>query len=429
RVHVTDAKGKRVRCKWLQDRKVGAVAMRCRFVAMQVACQAREDAFAGAPPLKFVRLALVLAAAFRNHMKVYLIGLSDISSAFSHAEMGEDACAVPPSGEEGPNVVWQLRMALCGTRGASKPFQRKVIGASGLHPHVGDSDGVLPRPEGIYIVVHGNDFMAVGALEDLRWLNEILEAEFEVKRAPFVGPAEAGGEATSGHFLKRTVSWTEKGFHCESDAKHARTVVEAYGKLPAAREISPASQSIGKKVPTALDRLGYAQKKLFQSAAPTALYLAADGPDLQFATSWIVRGMQEPLVLHELELKRLAAYLATHPQMMWNFEYQELPSEVTIVTDAATRALSSGEAECVEMTNGAARGILAKNLSEEMGIKMTVKVCGDSAAAIGVRSRLGAGRIRLPGAKYLRMRGEVAEKEVRAAKVPTAENVADLIAK
>ena len=47
-----------------------------------------------------------------------------------------------------------------------------------------------------------------------------------------------------------------------------------------------------------------------------------------------MRGMQDPLVLHELELKRLAAYLATHPQMTWNFEYQELPSEVTIVTDS-----------------------------------------------------------------------------------------------
>eukprot|EP00959_Pyramimonas_sp_CCMP1952_P156124 3265323-Pyramimonas_sp.AAC.1 len=47
-----------------------------------------------------------------------------------------------------------------------------------------------------------------------------------------------------------------------------------------------------------------------------------------------MRGTQEPLVLHELELKRLAAYLATHPLMMWNFEYQELPSEVTIATDS-----------------------------------------------------------------------------------------------
>ncbi|CAK0903822.1 unnamed protein product [Prorocentrum cordatum] len=323
RAHVTEAKGKRVWGKWLQDWRVGTDTVRCRFVAMQDAYQARDDAFAGTPLLKFVRLALVLAATFGNRMKVYLIGLWNISNAFFHAEMGEDVYAVPPPGEEGPNVVWHLRKALYGTRRASKLFQRKVIGTLTDQGFIRMLVTVMVFyhvQKGIYTVVHGDDFMAV--------------AKFEVKRSPFVGSAEAGGEATSGHFLKRTVSWTEKGFHWESDAKHARTVVEAHGKLPAAREISPASKSIGKEVPTALDKLGYAEKKLFQSAAPTALYWAADRPDIQFATSWIMRGMQEPLVLHELELKRLAAYSATHPQMMWNFEYQELPSEVTIVTDS-----------------------------------------------------------------------------------------------
>eukprot|EP00959_Pyramimonas_sp_CCMP1952_P114112 2386176-Pyramimonas_sp.AAC.1 len=71
--------------------------------------------------------------------------------------------------------------------------------------------------KGIYVVVHGGDFVAVGTLEDLKWHSEILDARFEVKRSPFVGPAAAGGEATSGNFLKRAVCWAEKGFHWESD--------------------------------------------------------------------------------------------------------------------------------------------------------------------------------------------------------------------
>ena len=40
----------------------------------------------------------------------------------------------------------------------------------------------------------------------------------------------------------------------------------------------------------------------------------------------------------------------------------------------------------MEMTNGAARGIFTKNLFMEMGVPMTVKVCGDSAAAIGMET-------------------------------------------
>ncbi|CAK0788952.1 unnamed protein product [Prorocentrum cordatum] len=421
RAHVTEANRKRARGKWLQDWKVGTDTARCTFVAMQ-----------------FARLALVPAATFRSHMKVYLIRLWDISNAFFHSEMDDDVCVVPPSGEEEPNVVWQLRKALHGTRRASKLFQHKVIATLTDQGFIRMSATVTVFyhvQKGIYIVVHGDDFMAVGTHDDLRWLNKILEAKFEVKRSPFAGPQRLE-VATSGHFLKRTASWTEKGFHWES----------------------PASKSIGKEVPTALDKLGHAEKKLFQSAAPTALHLAADRPDIQFATSWIMRGTQEPLVLHELKLKRLAAYLATHPQMMWNFEYQELPSELTIVTDSdwagdevtrrsrgggfeyvgkaridswagqqATRALSSGEAGYAEMTNGAARGIFTKNLFEEMGIKMTVAVRGDSTAAIGTCSRLGVGRIRHLDVKHLRLQEKVAEKEVRTAKVPTAENAADLI--
>ncbi|CAK0835766.1 unnamed protein product, partial [Prorocentrum cordatum] len=443
--NVEGAKGMLARGKWLQDWMVGTDTVRCRFVAMKVAYQARDDAFAGAPSLKFVRLALVLAATFRNLMKVYLIGLWDISNAFFHAEMDEDACVVPPSGEEEPNVVWQLRKALYGTRRASKLFQHKVIGTlidQGFIRMLVTEIVFYHVQKGIYIVVHGDDFMAVGAVEDLRWPSEILEAKYEVKRSPFVGPAAGGGEATSGHFLKRTVRWTEKGFHWESDAKHARTAVEACGKLPAAREISPASKSMGKEVPTALDKLRHAEGKLFQPAAPTALYLAADRPDIQFATSWIMRGMQEPLVLDELELKRLAAYLVTIvTDSDWagdeearmsrggGFEYIGSACIDSWAGQQATRALSSGEAEYVEMTNCAARGIFTKNLFEEMGIQMAVKVCEDITAAIGICSRLGVGRIRHLDVKYLWLQEKVAEKEVPTVKVPTAENVADLMTK
>ena len=134
---------------------------------------------------------------------------------------------------------------------------------------------------GLYIVVHGDDFMAVGTLEDLQWLNEILEMKFEVKRSPYVGPSSVGDEATSGKFLKGTVSWTEEGFHWESDVKHARTVSDAYSKVPAAREISPASKNIGKEVPTALDKLGYAVFATF------ALFCLASRDFFTHINTWI----------------------------------------------------------------------------------------------------------------------------------------------
>eukprot|EP00959_Pyramimonas_sp_CCMP1952_P331468 6941003-Pyramimonas_sp.AAC.1 len=85
--------------------------------------------------------------------------------------MGEDVYAAPPSGEGEPHVARQLRKALYGTRGTSKLLQHAIRMLVTV---------VFYRVQkGIYIAVHGDDFMAVGALEDLRWLNEILEAKFE----------------------------------------------------------------------------------------------------------------------------------------------------------------------------------------------------------------------------------------------------------
>ena len=50
----------------------------------------------------------------------------------------------------------------------------------------------------------------------------------------------------------------------------------------------------------------------------------------------------------------------------------------------ATRSLSSGEAEYVEMTNGAARGIFTKNLLKEMNMEVSLVIEGDSTAAMGI---------------------------------------------
>ena len=137
-----------------------------------------------------------------------------------------------------------------------------------------------------------------------------------------------------GYYLKRKVSWTNEGFHWESDPKHAKTVAEAYEKLAASRQISPASKNVGKDVPTALDVLDQQRKRKFQSAAPTVLYLAADRPDIQFSTSWIMRGMQTPEELQELGLKGLAAYLTTHPQLVWHFLYAKMSTELIVVCDS-----------------------------------------------------------------------------------------------
>eukprot|EP00959_Pyramimonas_sp_CCMP1952_P236252 4937554-Pyramimonas_sp.AAC.1 len=65
-----------------------------------------------------------MAASFERGQMVYLIGLWGISDAVFRAAMDEGACAVPPAGEDDPNVARQLLKAMCGARRASKLFLR-----------------------------------------------------------------------------------------------------------------------------------------------------------------------------------------------------------------------------------------------------------------------------------------------------------------
>ena len=64
RAPADQARGKRVRSKWVEDYKLenGKRIARSRLVAMEIAWDARFDTFAGTPPLKAVRLGLALAA-------------------------------------------------------------------------------------------------------------------------------------------------------------------------------------------------------------------------------------------------------------------------------------------------------------------------------------------------------------------------------
>ena len=89
RVPIAMARGKKVRCQWLDEIKEGANGpfVRSRLVAMEVAHGVRFDTFAGTAPLKCIKIIISRAASIKNtrggHSRV--IALYDISVAFCHA--------------------------------------------------------------------------------------------------------------------------------------------------------------------------------------------------------------------------------------------------------------------------------------------------------------------------------------------------------
>ena len=130
RVPIAMARGKKVRCQWLDEMKEGANGpfVRSRLVAMEVAHGVRFDTFAGTTPLKCVKNIISRAASIKNvrgrHSGV--LALYNISVPFWHAQLPEDdpVAMCPPRGEEEARHIWQLKRAMYGSRRASRLFRQ-----------------------------------------------------------------------------------------------------------------------------------------------------------------------------------------------------------------------------------------------------------------------------------------------------------------
>ena len=388
RVAASAARGKKVRGKrprncctvlppdrlsdWTGDE------VRCRIVATQSAKEVCYDTLAGTPPPKFVRLRVSLAATLTDARgrHSFLIGLCDASHACDPTDMDEEVHAVPLKGEEEPGVYWQLLKAMYGTRRASELFQKLIIDtliSQGCLRIKVTTNAIWHNELWLYITVHGDDFEGIGAYESLMILNGWLEADSEIKRAPFIGPPQFGDEINRSGNLKGTSTWSEEGFSGSAEPKHALAAVEAYVKEAASRSISPSSKHVGKSIATPLDELPPERAKLFRSAAPTCLYLSDDRPEIQQAVPHIMRGQQGPKVDSDL-----AGDEITRRTRGGGFEFLGVLTLDGWPGQQQARAMSSGEAEYSELCRGGARGLLTKNLMNEMQIDLQTKALGSS---------------------------------------------------
>ena len=469
RVLRSDAKGKRVRAQWLDDVKYnddGTKFVRSRFVAMQVAWELRSDCFAGTPALLAVRLVLSFAATMIGSVPERVIALYDVSVAFWHALLDEDIWIEPPAGEEPDSrYVWQLLKALYGTRRAALLFQEYVITAMktiGFFA-VQVASQVFYHPGWLVLaVVHGDDFAAAGTPKSLDKLDEAMDQFFTLKKLPRVGPPSLGGVA-AGRYTKRWITCDEKGFGWSADQQHIDKVIDwcCGGKPTTVRKIGPGSKSIGKSVKEAANELDAEDRARYRTMVPTAHYVAADRPDIQYTTGVLMRSLEAPTVLQQLQLHRLGVYLQTVPTLVWRFDFQKMPCEVYVEVDSdwaqcqRTRrstggglvfwgghcvdsycaqqhsvALSSAEAELHEIVQGAARGLFLRHILETMLPQAPVVVVAtDSSAAHGISHRLGSGRVRHLEAKELWIQEKVRDKQVRVVKISTSNNRADLMTK
>ena len=92
-------------------------------------------------------------------------------------------------------------------------------------------------------------------------------------------------------------------------------------------------------------------------------------------------------------------------------------------------ALSSGEAEFYAALKGCSVGLGMKSVAADLGINLHIKMFTNSAAAKGIMTRRGLGKLRHIEVGYLWLQDAVAEKRLRVYKRRGEDNTADLGAK
>ena len=161
------------------------------------------------------------------------------------------------------------------------------------------------------------------------------------------------------------------------------------------------------------------------------------------------------------DLKRVGRYLAGSPRVVQTFGWQKHIDAVHAYVDSdwagcldtrrstsggliqlgshaikqwsttqATIALSSGEAEYASLVKGAGLLMGTKSLMQDMGVPdVQLELHCDSAAAIGIASRTGLGKLRHLQVHLLWVQEHVRRKTFRLTKVPGTDNPSDVLTK
>jgi hypothetical protein len=261
--------------------------------------------------------------------------------------------------------------------------------------------------------------------------------------------------------LNRVVRRSEDGYEWEADQRHAELLIESAGLDSESRPLSnPGRKLSTKELDVEAVPLVGTSATNFRANAARANFLASDRPDIAFAVKELCRGMSSPTDRDEAALKRLCRYLLGRPRLILYFAWQDEPKHFDVFSDSdwagciktrkstsggallrgshvlktwcttqATVALSSAEAELVAAVRGAAEGLSARSLAQDLGRYCQLRVHIDSSAAIGICKRSGIGKIRHLDTRLLWIQDLVRNGTVSVIKVAGTINPADLMTK
>ncbi len=472
-IKITRAEAKRrgikiVGTRWLDINKGDAERPnhRSRLVAKEFNRGKDESLFAATPPLEALRI-LVSFAATVEGKKVgeKVIMVNDIARAFFEADATRELCVeLPDEVKDQDDMkndhVALLKKSLYGTRDASANFQKEIrrfMANIGFDVGKYNVSTFHHKQRGIRTLVHGDDFVSTCERKEAKWLKEQLENRFEIKTTVIGHGPE---EAREGKVLNRVIRAVSDGFEYGADQRHGEILVRTL-KLEESKAVNTPGEA-GKPWLEGEEKeaLDMAKAAEYRALAARANYLAADRPDIQYATKEVCTGMATPTVGDRRKLKRMGRFLAANPRVVARFPFQAQPEELTGYSDSdwagcrrtarSTRGgvvmvgqhflkswsstqksvtLSSGEAELVAAVKMATELIGMTQLYADWGIATVGRLWVDSSAALGVVQRRGNGKLRHVRVGTLWIQEVVEEGDLKVQKVDGEENPGDLCTK
>ena len=445
--------------------------VRSRLVAQETKRQSTIEpgdtaaVFAAAPPLETLRF-LGSMAMTADPNKKWVLRFLDVSRAHLHCKMRRRVFVrLPPEATHGGDETkcGLLNNCLYGLRDAGQNFEFDV---RDVCVNAGCKQGVFSPV--CYSVVgrelaffhHGDDFVALGPREQSAWLSDELGRVFIIKDRGVLGPGAQ--DLREIRVLNRLMRWFPAGspggerIEYEADPRHVQILLAQTGLQEGKAKTVTTPGVKGNDLHDGKELTGAAVKE-FRSAAMRAVYLAADRPELQFASKEVARAMQRPTTTAWEAIKRISRFLLGAPRVVWEWRRQSWRNDLTgyadsdwagqpgsrkstscstcclgghLISQSATTqgpiALSSGEAEFNALVKLCSRMLGMKSLALDLGFSLGLRLFTDSAAAKGICSRRGCGRVRHLETPLLWVQKALEERKFTLLKIDGKVNPADL---
>jgi hypothetical protein len=443
--------------RWVDVRKKEGM-YRSRLVAKDFAPKHKkndiEGLYAAMPPLELVKL--LMARATKLKEKIMLI---DIKKAHLYAPIDGDAYVDLAPERAMPGKCARLKFTLYGMRVAAKNWENAysaTMRECGFMQGKANATSFYHEGKGIRVVVHGDDFIASGCEENLRWLEAQLLKAYPLKMRGILGPGP--DDAKEGIILNRKITFDSSGtFAFEADSEHVPKMLKVLGLEGCNTVVAPGSKERFAEQEWELDPR---EASVYRSAVARGNYLSQDRADIRYTVKELCQKMSKPSNVDMARLKRLCRYLAGKPRVVQYSVTEDLNDCIDVFVDAdwggceRTRlstsggvimafgvcvkawsttqrayARSSGEAELYAANKGATEGLGLQSMCHELGISLRLRVHTDSDACRGTCHRTGLGRLKHLQIEELWLQGAIVDNKLELVRVRREDNFADCLTK